>query len=151
MSPFIYVLLIVIALAIVIVFTVKRRQASAKTVKERAPARTAVKTSTSTRAKDYRAASLQVTKTSCPAAKSLAAKRLLVSDTPAIPLKDCDRMAECTCTYRKHEDRRQSDDRRNHSFAVARMAIAEANETDRRALTDRRKIVEEDFDIFEFK
>ncbi len=44
----------------------------------------------------------------CEAARSLAGRRFLSSEAPALPLPDCDRPETCRCRYRKHGDRRTS-------------------------------------------
>jgi hypothetical protein len=43
----------------------------------------------------------------CPAAKEVALVRMLSADAPRLPLKNCDRPAQCACKYRHHDDRRQ--------------------------------------------
>ena len=43
----------------------------------------------------------------CAEAKALEGQRFLSRDAPPLPLKDCNRGAECSCRYEHHEDRRK--------------------------------------------
>ena len=154
MTAFIVSLLIVTA--VVIVVLLRKRQQRAMPATGRPPkskphplAQSA--TTTKSTGADYRAASLQVEKTSCAAAKDLAGKRFLGAETPAIPLKECDRTDDCPCKFRKHIDRRNGDDRRSNSYAVDRINANKKEQSNQRAKTDRRKIGEDDMDIFDFK
>jgi hypothetical protein len=154
MSSYIYILIILAGLGGLVLFMQRQSSGSKPSAvkpkpKPRPTARPTEKPATGS--KNYRAASLQIKATSCAAAKKIAGKRLLTNEIPAIPLKNCDRMTECACTFRKHEDRRRSDDRRSHSFAVARMSYAEKQAADRRDISDRRRTPEDGLDLFEFK
>ena len=49
---------------------------------------------------------------SCHRAGKLRNVRFLSNRAPAIPLPGCDMAKECTCHFKKHNDRRQGGDRR---------------------------------------
>jgi hypothetical protein len=57
----------------------------------------------------------------CEAALSLKSVRLLSAEAPLLPLKTCDRAADCNCIYRHFDDRRQGPRRENE---YARLAVA---------------------------
>jgi hypothetical protein len=63
----------------------------------------------------YRATSIECSATACDAAKAINGKRFLDRDrvTPALPLERCD-MSRCTCSYARHEDRRDYHEDRRH-------------------------------------
>jgi len=48
----------------------------------------------------------------CPAAWKLQDVRYVSSEAPTLPLTDCDQ-ATCKCRYRKYDDRRDAEDRRD--------------------------------------
>jgi hypothetical protein len=151
----IFVILIIVTTVVIFVL-LRKRQLSESTVnvQSRKPkphplAQSATKPNpTST---DYRAASLQVEKSSCAAALDLAGTRFLATEIPSIPLKECDRIGDCPCKFRKYSDRRNDDDRRSNSYAVDRINASEEEQSNRRAKNDRRKVGEDDMDIFDFK
>jgi hypothetical protein len=58
----------------------------------------------------YRAMSLRICNSPCPAAIKLRNKSFLVDAVPQLPLPGCDRA--CFCEYATHDDRRVRDDRR---------------------------------------
>jgi hypothetical protein len=63
-------------------------------------------------ARDYRAVSIVSGDTGCGAAAEFVGKRFLVAEAPRLPLEACSNPAGCTCSYRKHADRRTGEDRR---------------------------------------
>ena len=149
----IFITLTIISIAVIFLL-LRKRQLSESPVngqlrkpKPRRLAQSAKPNSTST---DYRAASLQVEKTSCAAALDLAGKRFLAAEIPAIPLKECDRIGDCPCKFRKYSDRRSDDDRRSNSYAIDRINANGKEQSNQRAKTDRRKVGEGDMDIFDF-
>jgi len=83
---------------------------------KRHTARPVSKTRTAPAARSpYRATSIECSGTACDAAKAIDGKRFLDRDrvTPALPLERCD-MSRCTCSYVRHEDRRDHDEDRRH-------------------------------------
>jgi len=150
----IFITLLIITIAVIFLLLRKRQlsespvSVQSRTAKSRPLAQSAKPNSTST---DYRAASLQVEKTSCAAALDLAGKRFLAAEIPAIPLQECDRIGACACKFRKYSDRRSDDDRRSNSYAVDRITASEKEQSYQRAKTDRRKLGEGDMHIFDFK
>lgn len=75
----------------------------------------------------------------CEAALLLGNLRLLSAEAPFLPLKTCDHPADCGCTYRHFDDRRQGLRRESDH---ARVALARQR-TERRTGRGRREI---DFD-----
>ena len=49
--------------------------------------------------------------TCCKAVLEYQGKRFLTAEAPLLPLDLCDRYADCTCRYRKWDDRRQEERR----------------------------------------
>ena len=60
--------------------------------------------------KSYRSVELRTRGVACRDAKSLAGKRILIDEAPPLPLKGC--TLRCTCYYKEHPDRRDSEPRR---------------------------------------
>jgi hypothetical protein len=60
----------------------------------------------------FRAVSIVRGSPCCATAAEYGDKRFLVSETPALPLAGCSMSGQCSCTYRKHADRRSGEDRR---------------------------------------
>jgi hypothetical protein len=60
---------------------------------------------------DYRAVSIAPCARCQAAAKDAASKRYLLRDAPRLPLADCTAGSACSCKFRKHPDRRDSDRR----------------------------------------
>lgn len=60
---------------------------------------------------DYRAVSFAPSIECHAAAKSAAGQRYLLREAPRLPLADCTMPANCSCKFRKHADRRDSDRR----------------------------------------
>ena len=56
----------------------------------------------------------------CPAARLLKNIRVLSTEAPRLPLAACDRPANCDCTYRHFDDRRQGPRRDNEHATVPR-------------------------------
>jgi hypothetical protein len=54
----------------------------------------------------------------CEAARLLKNLRLLSAEAPLLPLKTCDRPADCTCVYRHFADRRQGPRRQDEHARV---------------------------------
>src|SRR5271155_1516455 len=60
---------------------------------------------------DYRAVSIAPGAHCHAVAKDTAGKRYLLREAPRLPLGDCTMGANCSCKFRKHEDRRDGDRR----------------------------------------
>jgi len=61
---------------------------------------------------DYRAVSLVPGMVECcTAAKEASGKRYLMRKAPRLPLADCTVPTNCSCTFRRHPDRRHEDRR----------------------------------------
>jgi hypothetical protein len=60
---------------------------------------------------NYRAVSLAPNLMCCKAATHAMGKRVLLSEAPRLPLKDCTMPKNCTCKFRKNADRRDCDRR----------------------------------------
>jgi hypothetical protein len=57
---------------------------------------------------------------SCDAAREVSGTRFLARRAPALPLGICDRKAECTCRFRKHDDRRVGPQRSPYASELVR-------------------------------
>jgi hypothetical protein len=60
----------------------------------------------------HRSVTIVHARNSCPAVKALAEHRFLTRDAPQLPLPNCTLSKQCHCSFRKHDDRRDFDDRR---------------------------------------
>jgi hypothetical protein len=60
---------------------------------------------------DFRAVTLVLCPSSCPAGKEAARKRHLLHEAPRLPLAGCSKPLHCSCKFSKVPDRR-NDDRR---------------------------------------
>jgi hypothetical protein len=60
---------------------------------------------------DFRAVSLAPSIRCCEAAKHAAGRRVLLCEAPRLPLEACTMPTNCSCKFRKHADRRDSDRR----------------------------------------
>lgn len=67
----------------------------------------------------YRAVSIVHTGKCCQIAKDIGQKRFLAREAPPLPLPECALSGECTCRFRKHEDRRQNDERRGPGLTTS--------------------------------
>ncbi len=54
----------------------------------------------------WHAISIVLQKTSCAASTLCRNERFLSTKAPGLPLRDCDRAADCQCKFKHHEDRR---------------------------------------------
>ena len=61
--------------------------------------------------KRYKSVSIVCPKKCCAAIKAVAGKRFLACDVPSLPLRECTQSNQCSCNFKKHEDRRD-DERR---------------------------------------
>ena len=59
---------------------------------------------------------------SCDAVKSFEGKRVLATQAPALPTKNCSMPAECRCRFKKYQDRRDDDQGRRAGFGQERAA-----------------------------
>lgn len=87
-------------------------------------------------ARKYAAVSIELGLKACPAALKLQGERFLSTDAPRLPLGDCDQ-STCDCRYRKHDDRRSGDDRRDSWGRFGGFVVDDGNEK-RHAKRDRR-------------
>ncbi len=60
----------------------------------------------------YHAVAIRFPEHACNAAKRLAGERFLASESPDLPLKDCD-ASNCECYFAHYDDRRSGYDRRS--------------------------------------
>ncbi|MBL4866662.1 MAG: hypothetical protein JKY67_09845 [Pseudomonadales bacterium] len=65
--------------------------------------------------KDFRGHSISFDENACATVKQLEGKRFLLSETPPLPLEDCD-VTTCECSYVQYEDRRSADESRRKKF-----------------------------------
>jgi len=54
----------------------------------------------------WHAVSVVLQPTSCAAATLCRSKKFLSTQLPALPMRDCDRAANCPCKYKHYDDRR---------------------------------------------
>jgi len=82
----------------------------------------------------WRATSIVPGEDACAAVQAIGNKRFLDRDrvTPSLPLDDCD-VANCTCKYAHHEDRRESKEDRRQPRSLHSELYSETGNTDRRA------------------
>jgi hypothetical protein len=62
-------------------------------------------------ANPYRSVSVVPGSKCCAAVKALAQRKFLVQGAPLLPLPDCTMSAQCKCSFRKHDERRDQDRR----------------------------------------
>ncbi|MDR2032421.1 MAG: hypothetical protein LBP86_09290 [Azoarcus sp.] len=87
----------------------------------------------------YRATELQLCVDPCEIGFSIAGKRLLRENAPALPLPGC-RRKECDCCYIQHDDRRSSQPRRDVSlYGISVSKARQGEERRKRGLIGRRK------------
>ena len=67
---------------------------------------------TQARPNRHRSVTIMHARASCPAVKALTGHRFLTRDAPQLPLPNCTLSRQCQCSFRKHDDRRDDDDRR---------------------------------------
>ena len=101
--------------------------------------------------KDYLAVEIAPGPNCCKAAKEAASQRLLLEHAPRLPLDDCDRLAECKCTYVNFPDRRCGEDRRNPYGSLSKAGVIGMAEANQRAGLDRRKSVNSDYDKLDYE
>ena len=92
----------------------------------------------------YHAVSIKVTGSACPAAKELTGQRFLSTEAPALPLADCT-MADCSCRFVHHKDRRSGKDRRSPFSPAGFGGGTGSFEADKRQGKDRRKTDDGDY------
>jgi hypothetical protein len=86
---------------------------------------------------DYRAAWVSPGIKCCQAAKSSVHKRHLFRDGPRLPLANCTMPGNCTCTFKKASDRRDSDRRQIGVSETGRWFAGAENRT--RGMRGRRR------------
>jgi len=87
----------------------------------------------------YRATSISIGRNACAAAQAIAEKRFLVEedDIPKLPLEGCD-VADCTCTYAHHADRRDNEEVRRAPAGLRTDLHSHLHQTERRVKRGRR-------------
>ena len=100
---------------------------------------------------DYRAASVRPCENACAAALAAQSHRILLEETPRLPLDTCDRIRECACTYEQHTDRRSGDDRRNTFGSLSKVGAIGHEGINCRSGLDRRAGADSEFDDIEFE
>ena len=85
----------------------------------------------------WHAVTIQMQGTSCAAATLCRSKRFLATQVPSLPLRDCDRAANCPCKFKHYEDRRSALRRTDDVHRDLRSEFLERN---RRAARGRRAI-----------
>lgn len=68
----------------------------------------AKKSQSKTPQQPYRAVSIRPGNTACSAALAQKDRRFLLSESPKLPLADCDQ-SSCDCSYKHHPDRRDAE------------------------------------------
>lgn len=58
----------------------------------------------------------------CDAVKAIGGLRVLASQAPALPMKNCRMPAECRCRFKKHQDRREDEQGRRSAVGQERAA-----------------------------
>ncbi|MCB1687492.1 MAG: hypothetical protein KDI33_03365 [Halioglobus sp.] len=94
--------------------------------------------SASERELPYRAAEIVVQKSACEAVMGLTGTRFLMDEVPHIPVPDCT-SRKCTCTYLRHEDRRNKFGNRRAEFSKLTNAYAVIGNSERRAVSGGRR------------
>jgi hypothetical protein len=87
------------------------------------------------RTSPYHAVAIRCGKKACQAAQDKLGERHLSSDSPFLPLDQCDRPDQCECRYQHYEDRR-SDSRRSSEQGLP--AQTDSERVERRYAKDRR-------------
>ncbi len=86
----------------------------------------------------YHAVAIRFPEDACDAAKRLAGERFLASESPDLPLKDCD-AAKCECYFAHYDDRRSGYDRRSPYDPALGSSGTGIHEIERRQSGGRRK------------
>lgn len=85
----------------------------------------------------YRAAEIVIEDCACDAVRGLAGNRFLLDEVPHIPVADCT-SRKCTCTYLRHNDRRNKYEERRAEFSALTNAYAATGNSERRGSAGRR-------------
>jgi hypothetical protein len=59
----------------------------------------------------------------CPHALALKDVRLLSVEAPRLPMRDCDRPADCACRFQHHDDRRAGPRRQDPVWGMAGLQL----------------------------
>ncbi len=87
----------------------------------------------------YASAAIHCNAAACAAAQSLAGRRFLLRETPALPLAGCDAQT-CTCRYFTYGDRRSFLGNRRAGFGLRSRLRMPRWRRERRSGRDRRKL-----------
>ena len=79
----------------------------------------------------YRAVSIAFGAEACEAVQSIGSKRFLVGETPRVPLPACT-ASTCSCKYKHHDDRRDSDAERRHPAGMTTQMYSTDGKAERR-------------------
>ena len=129
----------------ILVFIILAIIVAAMLLKLRAPARKPGKTPRASVAKrvpapgdddpaldnPYRAVSIAFNAGACEAVQSIGSKRFLVGETPRVPLPACT-ASTCSCKYKHHDDRRDSDAERRHPAGMTTQMYSTDGKAERR-------------------
>ena len=100
--------------------------------------------------RNFKAASIHPGEVCCQEVTRRANERFLLDEVPRLPLEACDKVNECSCTYRNHADRRSGEDRRELFGSLSKSGGLNARDDNQRSGMDRRSSVDTDFDDIEF-
>ena len=79
----------------------------------------------------YRAVSITFGGGACEAVQSIGSRRFLVGETPRVPLPACT-ASTCSCKYKHHDDRRDSDAERRHPAGMTTQMYSTDGNAERR-------------------
>lgn len=125
------------ALALVLLLLVAAwlflRKKKASSNADSRPAQTSTRTNTA-----FHAVSIKFSENACTAAKAMAGRRFLATETPSLPLPECN-VLECHCCFNHHGDRRITKDRRSPFAQSGATDGTGSFERERRNKKDRRQ------------
>jgi len=133
----------IIAIGVVILWVARNRQP--ESAKATQLSRTGVLKMTDT--SKFHAVSIKFSSAACEAAKAMDGRRILSSQSPTIPLPECD-AADCDCRFVHYPDRRGQSDRRDAYRKSASGGSGKSKDDKRHRLTDRRSGDPEPKDYF---
>ncbi len=87
---------------------------------------------------EFHAVAIRFSEHACAAAKRHAGERFLASESPELPLQDCD-VAKCECSFAHYDDRRSGYDRRSPFDPALGSSGTGLHEIERRQSGGRRK------------
>lgn len=133
----------IIAIVVVILWVARNRQSESSKAKPQSRAGVLKMTDTS----KFHAVSIKFSSSACEAAKAMDGRRILSSQSPTIPLPECD-AADCDCRFVHYSDRRGRSDRRDSYRNSAGGGSGNIKDEKRHRLRDRRSDDPESEDYF---